>query len=69
MSSLKKPKGTRWTQEEDVYLVGMLERGGLSVEEVASDLRREPSTVHSRVATLKKFWRYGHLLDQWDAES
>lgn len=52
-----------------MYLVGMLERGGLSVEEVASDLRREPSTVHSRVATLKKFWRYGHLLDQWDAES
>lgn len=64
-----KPRGTRWSREEDVYLVGMLERGGLSIEEIAVDLDRGVSTVETRKVTLKKFRRYNSALQQWDAVS
>lgn len=64
-----KPSYTHWTRDEEVYLVGMIERGGLTLAEVADDLKRDLRSVQSKVCNLKRKDLYKYRLKQWDAES
>lgn len=45
----------RWTRDEKVYLCGMHYIGGLTLEEIAKDLKRNEDTVRSGKAKVMKW--------------